>query len=743
MDQIGKSVPQVTAVFDAEKGTLEWRAFKSSSLESAIETVTVNGWQINTASGTDLSGSFPVKFNGLYTFDVKDVMNNTTTLTVEVTGLALEVDPAFTFGFTDDGENGTVTFTVDADAGITGGSYDPALSSGEKNEYRTSYQTALIRLGSPDETPSAQNAVWTDKPNAVITEPGCYVIAAKAGEEIVFSDPITVTASESRTAPGCETDGAVECTVTAVIGGKTAEETHKMTLAAVGHKWGEPTYAWSADNGEVTAERICGNDPTHKETETVETKVSTKDPICTAGGTVTYTAEFENPAFEDQTRTLTVEALGHSWGKPDYKWSDDCSTVTAERVCRHDETHREKETAAAISVVREPTCTEAGAVVYTAAFENSAFETQTKTVERGEPLGHLWGEPVYTWAEDNSTVTASRICGRDESHAETETVPTDAETRGPLCDEDGSVTYTAVFANEAFVPQTKTVTLEAPGHDWSEPEFVWSSDKTSAKAKVTCRNDPAHKREFNTTVRTDSTSFFGTIIWTATVVIDGEVYRDVVRETVSPWIPRIPVTERIVPEVDEPDEGGEQTEPVLPFTDVKPEDPFFDDVKYVFEKEIMNGVSATEFAPLSDLSRGMIVTVLYRMEGEPAADGVHGFTDVPADQWYSEGVAWAASAGIVLGYGDGTYRPGNPVTREQLAAILNRYAEYRGYAIKSGSPASADEDSISGWARENVGWAAANGILKADGEGNLRPTEPASRAEIAGAIRAFLETVAG
>ena len=143
--------------------------------------------------------------------------------------------------------------------------------------------------------------------------------------------------------------------------------------------------------------------------------------------------------------------------------------------------------------------------------------------------------------------------------------------------------------------------------------------------------------------------------------------------------------------------------------------------------------------PQSGLTRGMIVTVLYRMEGEPEVPKESIFTDVPAGEWYSDGVVWAASKGIVNGYGDGKYGPTDPVTREQRAAILNRYADFKGYAIETDALDAADAGSVSGWAADNVKWAASNGILETDEKGNIRPTEPASRAEIAHAIRAFLE----
>ena len=156
----------------------------------------------------------------------------------------------------------------------------------------------------------------------------------------------------------------------------------------------------------------------------------------------------------------------------------------------------------------------------------------------------------------------------------------------------------------------------------------------------------------------------------------------------------------------------------------------------------MNGVGDDRFAPLSSLTRDMIVTVLYRMEGEPSVTYSGAFDDVPSNEWYSTGVEWAASKGIVLGFGNGKYGPDKPVTREQLAAILYRYAEFKNYPIYTGDLDAKDAEAVSGWAAENVNWAAKNGVLAPDAEGKIRPTEPASRAEIAEAIHAFLLKVA-
>jgi hypothetical protein len=192
-----------------------------------------------------------------------------------------------------------------------------------------------------------------------------------------------------------------------------------------------------------------------------------------------------------------------------------------------------------------------------------------------------------------------------------------------------------------------------------------------------------------------------------------------------------------------PDEPVEPVGDDWPFIDVTKDMPIYEDVKYVYERGIMVGISDDLFGPDMALSRGMIVTILHRLESEPAVGYSGAFSDVPAGKWFSDGVEWAASVGVVLGYGDGRYGVTNDVTREQLAAILYRYAAWKGYETETAELSAADAGGVSGWAEEAVRWAAAAGILGADADGNLRPGVPASRAEIARAIHVFLERVAG
>ena len=186
--------------------------------------------------------------------------------------------------------------------------------------------------------------------------------------------------------------------------------------------------------------------------------------------------------------------------------------------------------------------------------------------------------------------------------------------------------------------------------------------------------------------------------------------------------------------------------PVSPFIDVAPGTTLYDDVMYLYDRGIMVGMSAHVFGPYLPLTRGMIVTILYRMEGEPDVKYGKTFSDVPDNTWYTDGVEWAASHGIVFGYGNGKYGPNDSVTREQLAAILFRYAKYKGYDVSVGENTNIlsydDVFDTSSWAIPAMQWACGSGVLEDVPVGKIRPTFPATRAEIAHAIHVFLEKVA-
>lgn len=175
------------------------------------------------------------------------------------------------------------------------------------------------------------------------------------------------------------------------------------------------------------------------------------------------------------------------------------------------------------------------------------------------------------------------------------------------------------------------------------------------------------------------------------------------------------------------------------FTDVPKDSWYYDAVYYVYNHDIMDGIGNRTFNPYGDLSRAMIVTTLYRLEGEPGVRTSGSFRDVPDNTWYSSAVEWAAKEGIVKGYGKKTFKPSESVTVEQLAAILQRYADYKGYDIDETVRLYADA-VVSQWAVNNVRWAAAEGLLR-DGR-STNGTLVATRAEIAYALYGFMVNVA-
>ena len=182
----------------------------------------------------------------------------------------------------------------------------------------------------------------------------------------------------------------------------------------------------------------------------------------------------------------------------------------------------------------------------------------------------------------------------------------------------------------------------------------------------------------------------------------------------------------------------------LPFTDVTSGDWFYDAVAYVYDKGMMEGTTDTTFAPTMNLTRSMIAQVLYNLEERPEAPGAAGFPDVAAGAWYADAVNWAAARGIVKGYDTGAFGPEDSVTREQLAAILYRYAQVKGYDTTQGGMAVrefSDSASISDWAQEAMAWAVNAQVLSGKGNGVLDPQGTVTRAEVAQMLMNFGEHV--
>ncbi|MED9782204.1 MAG: S-layer homology domain-containing protein [Peptococcaceae bacterium] len=182
----------------------------------------------------------------------------------------------------------------------------------------------------------------------------------------------------------------------------------------------------------------------------------------------------------------------------------------------------------------------------------------------------------------------------------------------------------------------------------------------------------------------------------------------------------------------------------LPFIDVHPGDWFYDPVCYVYSQGLMTGTSATTFEPNTGLSRAMLVAVLHRLEGSPQASAGD-FTDVADGDWYAQAVNWAASVGVVNGFDDGTFQPNTAITREQLAAILCNYAQYKGFDTSASGDLStySDAASVSDWAKDSVEWAVGSGLIGGYEDSTLRPQGTTTRAEVASVLQRALGNVAG
>ena len=279
----------------------------------------------------------------------------------------------------------------------------------------------------------------------------------------------------------------------------------------------------------------------------------------------------------------------------------------------------------------------------------------------------------------------------------------------PTCTKDGYIVYKCTRCEE-----TKTEVLKALGHNFVVEEGYAGLTRN----KLVCSR--------------------------CGLVISGNSPIPVINPKTSPILnPTKPTTPVVEPKEDDEDEEPVVEEPVvepvkseLPFTDVTPEDWFYTAVEYLYNEGIMNGTSETEFSPEYELNRATVVTILYRLEGEPEVETAGTFSDVEEGEWYTAAVEWAASVGIVKGYEDGTFAPKKAVTREQLAAIIYRYAEFKGITIAETTAELGEEAVVSDWAKENVEWAVSEGLL-VEGE-NVNATENANRAEVAAMIYTFL-----
>ena len=244
-------------------------------------------------------------------------------------------------------------------------------------------------------------------------------------------------------------------------------------ISAINHDWNDAVYTWSDDGSTCTATRTCKNDSAHTETsKATVTDAQTKVPTCTEKGETTYTATFEADWAVTQTKVIVdIPATGHSYGEPEWSWSEDGKTCTVTFTCEKDETHKETPVVTVTSAVKTPaTCTETGVTTYTATVEfNGQIHTDTKDVADIPATGHSYGKPVWNWSEDGKTCTVTFTCEKDETHKESPKVDVTSAVKTPAtCTETGVTTYTAAveFNGQTYTDTKDVADIPATGHSY-------------------------------------------------------------------------------------------------------------------------------------------------------------------------------------------------------------------------------------------------------------------------------------
>lgn len=326
----------------------------------------------------------------------------------------------------------------------------------------------------------------------------------------------------------------------------------------------------------------------------------------------------------------------------------------------------------------------------------AARDTCTVSVTRVEPPHeHQWGEwRVVVPATCGRAGAQIRTCTTDEKHAEVKTIPSTGEhtwdngvvTLRPTATREGERTYTCTVCGA-----TRTEAIDRLDREPSYPSGGSSGGTTTRPSTPTAT----------------------------------------VPDTPTPLDPGAAIGDQDVPLTG------------ISFEDVTPGDWFYEAVQYVYGKELMKGTSGTQFSPYASTQRGMIVTILHRLEGTPAAEA-SAFADVEAGQWYADAVGWGSANGVVEGYSTSEFRPLRNITREQMAAILYRYAQLKGYDTSKRADLSGytDAGKISAYALEAMQWAVAEELITGKTETTLVPGGEATRAEAAMILMRFCENVA-
>mgnify|MGYP002524516152 CR=1 FL=1 len=554
----------------------------------------------------------------------------------------------------------------------------------------------------------------------------CVVCGGEYGELLPHHFTAEIAEAKYLKSGSTCTEKAVYYKSCAACGLSSAGTAFEATFEAgnvLGHDWG----AWTS-NGNDTHTRVCKRDSSHTETDSC------------SGGTATCTAR------------AVCTVCGGEYGA----------------LLAHDFT---AEIAEAKYLKSGATCTEK-AVYYkscAACGLSSAGTAFEATFEAGNVLGHDWG----TWTS-NGNDTHTRVCKRDSSHTETGSCSGGAATctaravcavcggeYGALAPNNHTGTIywiTTETTHEGRYTCCEAVAVPMEPHAFGEWVVIYQATaKVWGIVEHTCTICGYQERvnvapldgaaAYALKFETNGGSRISDVYAPYDMKIDLSKYEPVkdgyrftgwyLDRMLTEEVTSVRMTKNVTVYA-----GWRRTE--LPFNDVRGDDWFYDDVAYVYENGLMNGTSETTFSPYISTTRGMIVTILYRMEGKPAVLEACPFTDVKAGAYYERAIVWAAENGIVKGYGNGCFGPDDQITREQMAAILYRYAKYRGLDVSVGENTNIlsydDALDISEYAVSAMQWACGAQIIQG-ADGRLTPGAKATRAQVAAILRRFCENV--
>ena len=353
-------------------------------------------------------------------------------------------------------------------------------------------------------------------------------------------------------------------------------------------------------------------------------------------------------------------------------------------------------------------------------------------------------------AGENNTYTVTVPYGTDVTADSFVIVTSDSGATVGALTHDGNVWSFTITAEDGVTSRTYTVTVSFTEAPKSNDAGVRSITVAGVKAKTSVNNEYTVTVPYGTNVTASSfviitnhaRATVGALthiknVWYFTVTAEDGV--TTASYTVTVTTAALPTP--IKPAVDNTKPASD-SKPKLPFTDVSTSDWFYSDVMFVYENGLFSGTDSRSFSPNASMTRVMLVTVLYRLEGEPAGTGSSSFSDVRSGSYYEKAVAWAAANGIVTGTGSTSFSPDAKVTREQLAAILYRYAQYKKLDTDAGAKLDSfsDAGNVSGYASEALSWAVSEGLING-ASGRLMPKGDATRAQVAAILHRFVENV--